>query len=163
MPIRQLKVPTIDPRFACYRLRVARSGIQGFGVYACAPIPRRRKVIEYTGERINHREAIRRLKGKHSRYLFYLDKRWVLDGRICGNGAQFINHSCDPNLYSCRRSGHLLLVSRRRIRPGEELSFDYHFSPDAIREPCHCGSPKCRGTINLRRRGRPSKVQAEKG
>lgn len=42
------------------------------------------------------------------------------------------------------------LISKRRIKAGEELTIDYNFSPKVGRVPCHCGSQKCRGTINRR-------------
>jgi uncharacterized protein len=40
-------------------------------------------------------------------------------------------------------------MSLRDIRPGEELTIDYHFDKKVERVLCRCGSPKCRGTINL--------------
>jgi hypothetical protein len=36
----------------------------------------------------------------------------------------------------------------RRIAPGEELTYDYAFSPAERRVPCRCGAANCRGTIN---------------
>jgi SET domain-containing protein len=45
--------------------------------------------------------------------------------------------------------GHILYMSLRPIRKGEELTVDYHFSKDVERVPCKCGAPQCRGTINL--------------
>ena len=35
------------------------------------------------------------------------------------------------------------------IRLGEELTVDYNFSKTIERVPCSCGSPDCRGAINL--------------
>jgi SET domain-containing protein len=46
-------------------------------------------------------------------------------------------------------NGRIFYYSRRDIRKGEELTVDYHFAPDVERVPCACGSPNCRGTINL--------------
>jgi SET domain-containing protein len=144
------KPPAIDPRFACFRLRMGRSAIQGRGVYACQVIPPRRKVIEYTGEIINLPETIRRFHGPNHQYIFLVNRRWSIDARLAGSGAELVNHGCDPNLFSTRRKGHVILMSRRRIEPGEELTYDYHYSPTAPRVPCRCGSPRCRGTINLK-------------
>ena len=67
-----------------------------------------------------------------------------------GNGAELINHSCDPNLRLRRIGKRLWLISLRSIRKGEELAYDYHFSKNAEKIPCKCGSAKCRGTINER-------------
>jgi uncharacterized protein len=47
----------IDPEHACFGMRPARSEIHRWGIYATEFIPAGRKVIEYTGERINRREA----------------------------------------------------------------------------------------------------------
>jgi SET domain-containing protein len=46
--------------------------------------------------------------------------------------------------------GHILYMSLRRIRKGEELTVDYHFSKNEETTPCHCGSKNCRSTINLK-------------
>jgi len=64
MPSALLKSPAIDPRFACFRLAIRESKIHRRGVYAEEPIPARRKVIEYTGERISRRETKRRAMGR---------------------------------------------------------------------------------------------------
>jgi SET domain-containing protein len=137
----------IDPKHARYRLHLSHSPIHRWGVYAAEPIPYRRKVIEYTGERISRRETLRRGQGELT-YLFTLDNYWTLDGAVGGSGAEYINHSCDPNLYSWNLKGHILYMSRREIRRGEELTVDYRFSKKIEQVLCLCGSPQCRGTIN---------------
>ena len=148
MPALQASRPQIDPRFACFRLHVRRSAIHRWGVFAGEVIPPRKKVIEYTGERISRRET--KLRGQATLiYLFTLDDYWTLDGAVGGSGAEIINHSCDPNLYSWNLKGHILYMSQRRIEPGEELTVDYRFSKKTEKVVCHCGSPRCRGTINL--------------
>ena len=141
--------PHIDPAAACFRLRLAPSPIHRWGVYAREFIPAGRKVIEYTGERISRRETKRRSELTAFTYLFTLDAYWTLDGSVGGSGAEYINHSCDPNLVARIIKGHILYVSRREIRPGEELTVDYHFDKKVEKVPCRCGALKCRGTINL--------------
>ncbi len=140
--------PKIDPRYACFHLRIARSRIHRWGVYAAEPIPPRRKVIEYTGERISRRETKRRGSLRLT-YLFTLDDYWTIDGSVGGSGAELINHSCDPNLYACIMRGHILYFSKRAIRRGEELTVDYRFSANIPKVRCCCGAEGCRGTINL--------------
>ena len=143
------KLAAIDPHLTPFRLRIARSRLHRLGVFACEPIPARRKVMEYTGEKIPMAEALRRLT-RGNEYIFRLDKHWTIDGRVQGGGAQFLNHSCASNLYVRRGPRHILLMSRRPIRAGEELTFDYLLSPEARIVRCHCGAAKCRGTLNLR-------------
>ena len=106
-------------------------------------------MIEYTGERINRRETKRRANERQLTYLFTLDKYWTIDGAAGGSGAEYINHSCDPNLTSRIMKGHILYMSLRDIQAGEELTIDYHFDKKVERVVCRCGSPKCRGTINV--------------
>jgi len=145
------KTPSIDAKFACYKMTLRQSGIHGWGVYAGEPIPAKRKVIEYTGERISRRETKRRSEIQNKQiYLFTLDNYWTLDGASGGSGAEYINHSCDPNLYTWIHKGHILYMSARSIKKGEELTVDYHFSKDIEEVPCFCGAASCRGTINLK-------------
>ena len=108
-----------------------------------------RKVIEYTGERISRRKAKQRSL-RSLEYLFRLDSYWWLDGAVGGSGAEYINHSCEPNLRARTFHGHLLYLSKRAIEPAEELTVDYQFSRSAPKVPCHCGTPTCRGTINVK-------------
>lgn len=144
-----VRSPAIDPRYACFKLAIRESKIHHRGVYTLERIPPRRKVIEYTGERIGRRETKRRGQGWLT-YLFTLDDYWTIDGAVGGSGAEIINHSCDPNLRSTIRNGHILYISKREIQPGEELTVDYRFSDDIGRVKCSCGARNCRGQINLK-------------
>jgi SET domain-containing protein len=141
--------PQIDTDFTQFQLRIGRSKIHRWGVYAKEFIPRNRKVIEYTGERISRHETKRRADSSDLNYLFTLDKYWTLDGSVGGSGAEYINHSCDPNITARVFKGHILYYSNRDIRPGEELTVDYQFSRDVEKVACACGADRCRGTINL--------------
>jgi len=149
-------LPVIDPRYSCFSLRPARSRIHRWGVFACESIPAGRKVIEYTGERIGRVENRRRFfrewrRGGERRICrARVNSYRFVDGSRGGSGAEFINHSCKPNLRWRRVLGHLLLFSRRMIRRGEELTLDYAFRKDGPRVPCRCRAFACRGTINLR-------------
>jgi SET domain-containing protein len=131
-----------------------RSPIHRLGVFADQRIPRGRKVIEYAGERIASREAQRRGRRKPNlNYMFAFGKNVVIDGSVGGTGAQYINHSCAPNLRARKVFGHLLFFSVRAIRKGEELTLDYKYR--GVRKddhPCACGAPTCRGTMVTDRR-----------
>ena len=142
-------IPRVNPKVACFRLRVGRSRIERYGVFAQEAIPRGKRVIQYTGKRIGQREACRRaarmsFARKAGRvYLISLNRRSILDGAVGGSGAEFINHSCDPNLTVRKIHGQIFLHSFKRIKPGEELTVDYGFRCC----PCRCGSKKCRGIM----------------
>jgi SET domain-containing protein len=146
-----LQVPTINQDFAGFRLLVKKSPIHRWGVYAGENIPARRKVIEYTGEKISRRETKRRADEQgRTIYLFTLDDYWTIDGTVGGSGAEFINHCCDPNITTVIRAGHILYMSRRPIHKGEELTVDYRFEKDVEKVICKCGVDACRGTINVK-------------
>lgn len=142
-------VPRIDERYAGYGMKLAPSNIHRWGIYATEPIPAHRKVIEYTGEKISRRETKRRADSTDLIYLFTLDSYWTIDGSVGGSGAEFINHSCNPNLAARIVKGHILYMSLRPIEKGEELTVDYHFDKKVERVTCKCGAHNCRGTINL--------------
>ena len=148
MPPKSKNQPYIDPRYARFRMILRKSPIHRYGVYAGEAIPKRRKVIEYTGELINRKETKRRGVGPHT-YLFTLNDYWTIDGSVGGSGAEYINHSCEPNLQAWIFKDHILYMSKRKIAAGEELTVDYHFSTKVERVPCLCGAAKCRGAINL--------------
>jgi len=142
-PVRR---PRIDPKFAAFKLAIRKSKIHRYGVYAEERIPANRKVIEYTGERLNRRETKLRGEGEYT-YLFTLDKYWTLDGAFGGSGAEIINHSCEPNVVSRIMKGHVIYMSLRTIEPGEELTVDYNFEYVGDRTSCACGAPKCRSVM----------------
>src|ERR1700684_892987 len=116
-----VKTPKINEKFACFKLLIRRSKIHRYGVFAGQRIPARHKVIEYTGKRLNRKEAKIRGDGDFT-YLFAVDPYWTLDGSVGGSGAEIINHSCNPNLVSRILQGHVLYVRLRNIQRGAGLT-----------------------------------------
>ena len=149
MATRLVRSASIDARFTPYKLSIRQSSIHRWGVFAEELIIAGRKVIEYTGERLNRLQAKRRDHPQFT-YLFAVDTYWTLDGAVGGSGAEIINHSCEPNLVSRVFKGHVIYMSLRVIEPGEELTVDYSFPKAAGRMECACGTPSCRGTMNLK-------------
>ncbi len=140
------------------RIAVRRSGVHGKGVFAVAPIKAGERVVEYKGERISWKEALRRHphdpeQPNHTFY-FALDEGGVIDGKVKGNSARWINHSCTPNCEAEEIDGRVFVHALRDIEPEEELFYDYGL---VIDEPltkklkreyaCHCGTERCRGTM----------------
>jgi SET domain-containing protein len=78
------------------------------------------------------------------------DGAWVIIPDTDVPGGWLCNHSCSPNaaIYS---SGEGRIQCLRPIAPGDEVTIFYgwvtHNEPD--RDPCQCGAPACRGTINF--------------
>ena len=134
------------------------SGIHGRGVYATRSIKKGTRIIEYLGERISHAEADRRYARKgeddgHT-FLFIASRRTVIDAGVNGNDARFINHSCNPNCETVIENGRVFIEAIRRIKPGEELGYDYQLTWESTDDPvelalyaCRCGATHCRGTM----------------
>ncbi len=139
------------------RIAVRRSGVHGKGVFAVAPIKAGERVVEYKGERISWKEALRRhphdpSEPNHTFY-FALDEGGVIDGKIDGNSARWINHSCAPNCEAEEVKGRVYIHALRDIGPEEELFYDYGLviaptrTKNRTRESAgHGGGAACRGT-----------------
>jgi SET domain-containing protein len=138
-------VPRIDESRCWFDIEVRRSHIHRWGVFAMEPIPARRRVIEYTGEKIDADEHERRSIKRYI-YIFSLNDKWAVDPVVGGSGAEYINHSCDGNLESFTYGGRIYLSSKRRIEAGEELTYDYHLKGE-YNAPCRCGTENCRGWL----------------
>jgi len=139
--------PSLNPAACFFALRHARSPIHRWGIFAIEAIPAGHRVIEYTGERVSPEEAARRSL-RSQLYLFYLSTTQQIDGATGGSGAEYINHSCEPNLRAALSRRRLYLLSLRPIEAGEELLLDYRITSDGPRLPCHCGAASCRGYLN---------------
>ena len=140
------------------RTVVRRSGVHGKGVFAVAPIKGGELLLEYKGERISWKEALRRHphnpdEPNHTFY-FALEDGRVIDGKVDGNSARWINHSCAPNCEAEEVDGRVYIHALRDIDEGEELFYDYGLVIDARQTKklkreyeCRCGARKCRGTM----------------
>jgi hypothetical protein len=146
---------------------VRTSAIHGNGVFARRKIPAGTRIIEYKGERINWKEALRReaLKETESThtFLFSLEDGRVIDGGRRGNDARWINHSCEPNCEAREEDGRIFIYALRDIARGEELNYNYGLVLDERYTPalkrayaCLCGSPNCRKTMLAPKRKKKS-------
>ena len=140
------------------RIQTRRSGIHGNGVFAVQDIAEGETLIEYKGEVISWKEALRRhphdpSQPQHTFY-FHIDDGHVIDGKINGNAAKWINHSCAPNCEADETDGRVFIKALQNIAAGEELNYDYGliidepYTPELLAEfPCWCGAEACRGTL----------------
>src|ERR1043166_1609537 len=148
----------ISKRNRLRRFAVRHSNIHGRGVFALRLIPKKTRLIEYTGERISHEEADARYAEEQANsphtMLFEVDDKIVIDATRHGNSARWINHSCSPNCEIEDEDDRIFIEARRDIRPGEELTYDYNLQ---LGEPhtkaakrahrCFCGSRRCGGPM----------------
>lgn len=123
------------------------SPIHGTGGFARVAIARRRRILQYVGERISKPESLRRCEGDNE-FIFALNDQEDLDGNVPWNPARFLNHSCSPNCDAEVEGGEIWIVANRDIGAGEELTFNYGFDLENYRGyPCHCGAADCVGYI----------------
>jgi SET domain-containing protein len=140
------------------RIQVRRSGVHGKGVFSVLPIRRGERIVEYVGQVITWKEALGRhphdpLQPDHTFY-FHISDSHVIDGRVDGNSARWINHSCAPNCEADEVDGRVFIKALRAIKPGTELFYDYGLIIDERYTPklkkrfeCRCGAASCRGTM----------------
>lgn len=138
-------------------IEVRESRVHGLGAFATKPLQRGAEIGEYLGRRYAPGEQAGHEWDNTVTYVFGLSDGSIIDGREGGNATRHLNHSCAPN---CRAwevedeggNGGLRVVieAKRRIRAGDELFIDYALDigdDDPADFPCHCGAPKCRGTM----------------
>lgn len=151
-------MPSNPPQPTGRRIQTRQSGVHGKGVFALQDIAAGDTLIEYLGEIISWKEALRRhphdpAQPNHTFY-FHIDDKNVIDGKVHGNAAKWINHACDPNCEADEVDGRIFIKALRDIPAGEELNYDYGlvidlpYTPELLAEfPCWCGSENCRGTL----------------
>lgn len=162
-----MNIPRAELRFrplaSCRSEKLARalvvreSPIDGLGCFAAKRFAKDEFIAEYTGERINHREAMRRMRGQARTRITELASDCYIDGSVGGNGTQYINHSCEPNADALILDGRISIIPLRNIAPGEEITVDYLNSFEEDRTVCRCRSASCKErtkpTTNARKSG----------
>lgn len=147
------------------------SPIHGNGVFAAKDLPKGVPVIEYRGRRLTHTQANRMyandVDSGHT-FLFTLNEKYLIDGGDGGNDARWINHGCAPNCQAWvvenkrgdKSRDRIVIETRRAIREGEELTYDYGITLEERQTPrlkkiwaCKCGAQRCTGTMLRPKRG----------
>lgn len=122
------------------------SPIQGRGLFALGEIEEGEVLVVWGGLYVDSESAkTYREQGRGT-------MRWDIDlfsvESDTNHPAFNVNHSCDGNAVM---AGPFLLIARRPIKKGEEITADYALwscAPDYVSAwQCHCGSPLCRGKV----------------
>ena len=138
--------------------------IHASGLFARSNIETGSRIIEYRGLKITksqsdkiadvHIEANKKEGNVGSVYIFTLNDRYDINGKVSWNLAKYINHSCDPNCETDIVRGKIWISAIKDIKKGEELSYDYGYDMHYFEDhPCRCCSKDCVGFIvrsNLR-------------
>ena len=140
--------------------KVKKSKVHGSGIFATVDIKKDTKIIEYIGEKITRAEGDRRSEKRIKKYLnskktgsvyiFELNRKFDIDGSLLYNKARYINHSCNPNCEVDILDNKIWISSIKKIKKGEELSYDYGYGFDRSDFRDHiskCGSKNCIGFI----------------
>ena len=154
------------------RIAARRSPIHGNGVFALEDIPRGTELIQYRGKLLTHAQADRLYGGTSETghtFLFTLNDEYVIDANSGGNIARWINHGCKPNCRAVleedeggdRRKDRVLIETLRKVKAGEELTYDYGIVLGERLTPrlkaiwaCRCGARDCTGTLLRPKRAR---------
>ncbi len=150
--------PASPPSDSGRRIQTRVSPVHGKGVFAVQDLAEGETLIEYVGEVVTWKEALRRHphdpKDPNHTFYFHIDEKHVIDAKFGGNSSRWINHSCKPNCEADEQKGRVFIKALRNIKAGEELFYDYGLIIDAkytkklkAEYPCWCGAKSCRGTL----------------
>lgn len=130
-----------------YELLVKRSSA-GLGLFAGENLPKGVCIIEYVGREISKEEELT----SRSKYLFEVSKTKTLDGKPKINKAGYINHSCRPNCEVEIHKDRVFIFTRRAIKAGEELSYDYgkeYFDEHIKPYGCRCAKHQAKKSVKV--------------
>lgn len=127
------------------KVEVKESTIKGKGVFATRSMATGEVVLRVDDSVVVDRDdpVLGKLIGSEPDPCDYLPDGTVI---LMQSPERYINHGCDPNVYTYTLGKDRFILAMRDIGAGEELLFDY-----AINEvggdwlDCLCGSPNCRG------------------
>lgn len=133
------------------------SSIHGHGLFAITDVPAGKFLIEYTGMRRSGASAtaLHRAFDYRHRYPDGLvsvnvdkgDEECVIDPRMSGNDAKYLNHSCDPNciLVTVPLIDRYIVkvLALRPLEAGMEATVNFGRNTRASRHriTCNCQSP----------------------
>ena len=125
---------------------VSESRTHGVGVFAARDSAAGETVLMMDDSRVvDEGHPLRPELGEYEYHCDYLEGGKVI---LQGYPERHVNSSCDPNTYARRRAGESLIIARRDISAGEELTGDYIIDcHGGDLWQCNCGSPRCRGQI----------------
>ena len=142
------------PRKAMFSLspvEFRQSRIAGRGVFARRPFKPGDLVVAYAPRqrRVDVRDP-EATAAAETKLTLLSEQRFVIIPDTSVPGGWLCNHSCSPNA-AIFSDGTGRIECTRAIAPGEEVTIFYGWVShnDPQRDPCRCGSPRCRGYINF--------------
>jgi hypothetical protein len=145
------KARTVKPMFRLSPVDFRDSPIAGRGVFARRRFEPGDVVVAYAPkQRRIDAASPEAAAAAESKLTLLSEGRFVIIPDTTVPGGWLCNHSCEPNaaIYS---DGPGRIQCTRPIAPGEEVTIFYGWvsqnAPE--RDPCRCGTPRCRGFINF--------------
>lgn len=121
------------------------SGIDGLGLFALQPFKRSDVVLAIDDSRTVDIDTPLR-SDEQERHCDYLEAGRVV---VMQAPERYINHSCYPNTYVKTVNGKRLVIARREIAAGEEITYDYSVNGGGNTVwLCHCGAARCRRDVH---------------
>jgi hypothetical protein len=137
--------------FSLSPVEFRQSRIAGRGVFARRPFKPGDLVVAYAPRqrRVDVRDP-EATAAAETKLTLLSEQRFVIIPDTSVPGGWLCNHSCSPNAATFS-DGAGRIECTRAIAPGEEVTIFYGWVShnDPHRDPCRCGSPRCRGYINF--------------
>ncbi len=145
------KSRSVKPMFSLSPVEFRQSRIAGRGVFARRRFRPGDVVVAYAPKQkrvdVHDPEAT---VAAETKLTLLSEQRFVIIPDTSVPGGWLCNHSCNPNAATFS-DGAGRIQCTRDIAPGEEVTIFYgwvsHNEPE--RDPCLCGSPRCRRFINF--------------
>jgi SET domain-containing protein len=142
---------SVKPMFSLSPVEFRNQSIAGRGVFARRRFKPGDIIVPYAPKQrrvdVGDPEAVAAAETK----LTLLSEKWsVIIPDTSVPGGWLCNHSCNPNA-AIFSNGEGRIQCAREISAGEEVTIFYGWvsQNEPERDPCHCGSPRCRGFINF--------------
>lgn len=136
----------MGPHFLAEGLEIRHHSKSGRGVFATRHFSPGELLAVWGGWIISTAE-LKRLTDKERTFAVQVEEElYLVTPKSRVKGADFINHSCDPNT---GLASSISLVAMKAIGPGEEVCYDYAMTdshPD-LGFRCECGSEICRHEV----------------
>jgi SET domain-containing protein len=143
------------------KVELVKTEKKGFGVRLLQDVQPNTLIFEYVGEVLTTEAFKKRIRQYHEEershfYFMSLTSDEVIDATRKGGLSRFVNHSCNPNCetqkWIVRGVLKIGIFTKKAIRQGEELTFDYNFERYGMEaQPCYCGESNCKSIIGGKR------------
>lgn len=129
-----------------FSFKVAKSRIDGKGLFANCSLPARRKIGELEGELISLTRARKLAKTIKRIAIVEVDETLALVAHP-HNHFRYINHACIPNTYMRVINKRVEFYTLRKISASEELTCGYGETHHEGKLKCNCNSTFCKNYL----------------